>query len=204
MMLQRNMTTNVVGTCVIVLIAAGSLLSPGVRHTHEGGESTHTHSSSSDDLRNSHYPTGIYAGRQIDALPEDQPPKPLESLQAPPQTTTSPAEVASHTHVSFLGFNLTLPDAPDDAEAANEPSHGSKYRSRTREFRTDNHEIRIVQISSPYSLGQTIELFVLVCGPIPSHTKLTNTVHSKTVVQTNIHCAGRIRDAPTPPPPESC
>ena len=178
--MTRRLSTNVVGTIVVLIVAAGSLLTPGIRHTHEGGETAHSHSAESRGVAwTNHYPLQFGS-----------------SLRTRAVNTKDETAVTTHVHMSFLGFQLTLLDSQNGGASGTTLSDTAENN--------EAREIDLVEIRSPYTATNTIKIYVPFVAPVPSHVDFGDSLPTSDLVQTADDCSGRHRDAPTTPPPEFC
>jgi len=175
-MTRRRWLNAVVGSFLILLIAAGSVLTPGVRHTHHGGDHAHSHS-----LSHAHPHDHGHGGHHH--------PHPHRSDAA-----TEIHAVASHVHISFFGFEWVLPDFSD--------AHVTQVADQTFAYPSQAVSGDTTEVGPSFTLAQWLNFLFLFGGPLPDPTRLIPYGGSSFLTDPEIGWASRLRDAPTVPPPE--
>ncbi|QDV68987.1 hypothetical protein Poly24_27000 [Rosistilla carotiformis] len=110
------------------------------------------------------------------------------------EAATEIHSVASHVHISFLGFEWVLPDFSSPAPA-DDADRTIAYPSQTVGGQT-------TEIGSALTFAQWLNLCFLIGGPLPVPTRVIPDDGSSFLHDPEIGCASRSRDAPVVPPPE--
>lgn len=194
-MMQRYLSTNLVGTIVVLLIAAGSLLKPGIRHTHEGGESSHPHASSGTRPLNGHYPIHIDAMQQGSSTSDTRGERMHRKHR---QTVEANADSVTHVHMSFLGFELTM------LELSSPRTLNASSEKNTSEHQLQGDRPGLFEIHTADSLYQAIKFLIAIGAPIPDHAMIVGLKSTDTAIKATTTWNSRLRDAPIVPPPEFC
>lgn len=181
---MRRLLAAIVGILMVIVVVAMLFLSPGLRHTHEGGDEHHSHQSTHSHAhshshshgrshthgRHSH---GHFHGNDAEA-----------------------AVVQTHVHISFLWFEFTLPDFSGGKEqSVASVSESAGEKSATADSST------VLAITSPFTMSRLIQLVFLIPALLLERVKtpisdLVACFHPASPLQ-----AGRLPDAPPLPPP---
>ena len=223
-MTRRRLFFAMVGGLLIFVIAATSSLTPGIRHTHQGGELAHSHASSHARARvinrgheQSHSHVHSDSHRDSNSHVHDHPHPYSHSHGAghshiaghthshdktPGSVDVDEHSAESHIHVSLFGFNLTLPDFFNTGKAAAYDS-GLANHADASESSTDGVTGDVMEIRPPFTFAQLINFMMTLGGPLPERPRLSPLDDSIRDADINNVCISRYRDTPELPPPES-
>jgi len=214
-MKRRRLYSAIVGILLAFVMAAMAFVGPGIRHTHEGGEQAHKHSGShavrpphgsGGPHSHSHGPGGhVHAhsdvgshGSHSHSHQHSHPP-----VKADDETDEVEVHDArSHIHLSFLGFQFTLPDflADDGTDAPDAPASNSVANSTGWTAEGSNEETVI--ITGPFTFTQLVKVLLLPSVPLPERILMPDFDRIGYEFSMWILHLGRLRDAPESPPPE--
>ena len=148
-----------------IVLMATLFLSPGLRHTHEGGDEDHSHPHPqthshrhAHSHKHSHSHSDDVHGHTHDAHSHSH---------AHHQHGGEVTAAQSHVHISFLWFEFTLPDALGSGEktvAVNAEDHGPADTA------TDSSTV--MTVTSPFTMAQLIQLMLLIPAPLPERTTI--------------------------------
>ena len=116
--MQRRIFRNLLGLLLTAVMLAFSLIPPGYRHAHEGGNDlSHGHADASHSishrLTGSEYPGKCHDSQSFDGC----------------SVENSLGDDKTHRHFQFLGFSVALPDTHRPTEKSGEDSHDNQFVS---------------------------------------------------------------------------
>lgn len=142
---------NLICFALLVAACAGSfLVIPGIRHRHDGGEVAHTHAAGDHWHSHSHGHGHFHSHAHAQAHSHDDDKDQSES--EPSGRDEAPAEESSsHIHVSFFGFELTLPDFLND-----QPAPLVQLDQDNQEKSSSMGDV--IELPSPFSFAQLMDI----------------------------------------------
>ncbi|WP_437193379.1 hypothetical protein [Planctomicrobium sp. SH527] len=157
---------------LLLLFVGGLFVSPGLRHSHEGGDRAHSHSHSHSHSHGHHHHSH---GGNAHSHGEDV--------------------GASHIHISFLWFGLTLSDFFGSQEAVADSSARLK-RSKSSSVS------EVVELQRPGSLHLLILVVLFTTGLLSGRGRWG--IEDGATWHSTFFAAlkGRLPDAPDTPPPK--
>ena len=191
----RRFYAAIVGILLAFAMMATLFLSPGIRHTHEGGDEGHSHAvAHAASKQNVHHHSHSHGNHsQSHGWHSHSHGDHSHSHHADGEL----AEAESHVHISFLWFELTLPDffgGDDDSTAASVPSTG--------DVNSIAESSETIVITSPFTMAQLVQLMFLTPAPLPERTTIPVGQLVGFLNPASLLKAGRLPDAPLLPPPE--
>jgi len=199
-MRARQFSTAVAGILLIVMMAM-LFLNSGIRHTHEGGDEGHSHAVTRAGFeRHAHHHSHAHGGHSH--YHGDHPHEHCHSHFHGDDAYThrNGGEVnsaKSHVHISFLWWELTLPDffsGNDDVRPGS--------TTRTADTNTIAETSETIAINSPFTKAHLIQFIFLTPAPLLERTTIPADHIVGFVNLASLLKAGRLPDAPLLPPPE--
>ncbi|MEQ9406592.1 MAG: hypothetical protein RIK87_02660 [Fuerstiella sp.] len=188
---MRRFFAAVVGILMVVVLVATLFLSPGLRHTHQGGDEVHSHQATHSHGAAHHHTHGHGHGHEHTHGTHGH--SPSHSHQHDSQVTAA----QTHVHISFLWFEITLPDFSGGDE---QPLAASAASAGGADATADSS--RVVSITSPFTMARLIQLVLLIPAPLPERTTVPISDVVGWLNPSSQLKAGRLPDAPLLPPPE--
>ncbi|MEZ6043923.1 MAG: hypothetical protein R3C20_25815 [Planctomycetaceae bacterium] len=175
-MSRRRTGQAIVVALVALLLVVTLFISPGFRHAHENGDESHSHARNSGSAnhgahRHSHSEhthshgghTHSHSGHTHSHSGHSHSHEHRREADdaATDLASGELSESHSHIHISFLWFELTLPDwkGGDDSPTLVRPAEANAATSD------------VVVISSPFSMARLVHLLLLSFGPLPDITR---------------------------------
>ncbi len=190
----RRFSAAVVGILLVVVMMATLFLSPGIRHTHEGGDEGHSHAVTHADSEQQIH-AHSHGGHSHSHAEHSHGLQSQHSHSHDDGGEVNATE--SHVHISFLWFELTLPDffgSDHESTAAN--------ASQAGDARPSAQSSATVVISPPFTMTQLVQLVFLTPAPLPERTTIPVSHLVRWMNPASLLKAGRLPDAPLLPPPK--
>ncbi|MEZ6132278.1 MAG: hypothetical protein R3C59_26755 [Planctomycetaceae bacterium] len=209
-MSRRRTGQAIVGALVALLLVATLFISPGFRHAHKHGDADHSHASTSgSEHHGSHgHSHGDHSHSHGDHSHDhghshgDHSHGHDHRHETDDASTNSDfgelSESHSHIHISFLWFELTLPDWFGDDVAVSVASDADGVSGERRNSVNGD----VVSISSPFTFAQLVQVLVLSVGPVPERTRLPVPLGRIRLLSTIAALHQRVPDDVPVPPPE--
>ena len=204
----RRPSEAVVGILLVVVMMATSFVSPGIRHTHEGGDEGHSHEVPHENAKPHVHHDSHSHGRDSHSHAwhshseggHSHSHSRAHAHGGHSQSHHDDGELAatqSHLHINFLWFELTLPDffGGDDDSTVSSVASNSKDNDSAQSSET-------VVITSPFTMAQLVQLVFLSPAPLPERTKIPVGQLVVFFNPASLLKTGRLADAPLLPPPK--
>ena len=205
-MKRRRLISAIVGVLLAFVMAAMAFVGPGIRHTHVGGDRAHSHSGSRADTRphdsaathsHSHGPGGHVHSHSHGTHTHSHGHPRTDETTHDVEDDAEVQNAHSHVHISFLWFELNLPDFLDGDETVPSAT-GTENVNRSGDASTND----TVTITGPFTLTQLVQVLLLPLVPLPNRTVLPEPDCIGFLLLAHILDPGRLSDAPELPPPE--
>jgi hypothetical protein len=151
-------------------VLAGSIMPPGVRHAHTGGnDRSHQHVGIVTTVLNQQ--RHDWCAKCGDHCKGCQ----LNSIFI---TNQSPGQYATHLHFLCLGFRLTLPDSSRTAKQSTDTSDSQLVNVRTTEYLrpTQQHIFSVEKLFIPLCQESTADGVTAIHAVVPSSQTVTTTL----------------------------
>jgi hypothetical protein len=183
-----------VAICLLLLVAATLFVSPAWRHAHHGGDQTHVHGDGHSHDHHAHSHSHSHShGHHGHSHDHGDHHHGHDHHEADANHNADPHHSSgSHIHISFLWFDLTLPDF----------SGADETQADSRSADDDSDRGELVELRSPLSFGQLISVLLLIKAPLPERLCWTPGDSSAMQAAGASLLHSRLPDAPTTPPPE--
>lgn len=163
-----------VGFGLLLIVAGTSLVTPGYRHAHEGGDDAHSHSHRHPHGHTHHHGSHTHTHSHA--------------------SSKKAVSIVAHTHCGFLGFQWTLPNVSAMFTETLVTAHGDSASA--------NDLTALLDVQLPWSLGHVIQLLMLAGAARPAAVCLGQDDLTQWQIVLNLPLRGRMADPPATPPPE--
>ena len=188
---------NLICFALLVAACAGSLLVvPGIRHRHDGGEVAHTHAAGGHGHSHTHGHGHSHSHTHAHTHSHEH--DDHQSKSEPSEQDDSVAdELSSHIHVSFFGFELTLPDFLND-----QPAPLVQLDQDDQEKSSSIGDV--IELPSPFSFAQLMDITLRWTAIGCSYVQIEGheTSFCRTAIPSDFK-RGIDPSAPLLPPPEA-
>ena len=151
-------------------VLAGSIMPPGVRHAHAGGnDRSHQHAGISTTVLNQQrHVWCVKCGHHCNGCQSNS------VLIA----SESPGQHAAHLHLMCLGFRLTLPDSSHSAKQSTDTSNSQLVNVRTTEYirPTQQHNFSVEKLFIPVCQESTADGMTAIHAVVLSSQTVTTTL----------------------------
>ena len=188
---------NLICFALLVAACAGSLLVvPGIRHRHDGGGVAHTHAAGGHGHSHTHGHGHSHSHAHAHTHSHEHDDHQSESERS--ERDDVPAEESSsHIHVSFFGFELTLPDFLNDQPA---PLVQLDQDNQGKSSGIGD----VIELPSPFSFAQLMDITLRWTAIGCSFVQIegNETSFCRTAIRSDFQ-RGIDPSAPLLPPPEA-